>query len=119
MRHPITTSLVAAYAKLAVPQELSTKQEDTEVAIEAAMKVFASLSNEDPLIDNPTSVEHARQEYAALVEYQGNPDVFSAIIGSEQATAAGTTRTASCCLGTMRSRRLRPCHSHNVSVGPP
>ncbi|MHA3980400.1 DUF3604 domain-containing protein [Halovulum sp. GXIMD14794] len=59
---------------------------DPQLAFDTAMEIVASLSDEEPPIDNPKAIKHAWESYAALAERYNEPGVFSAIIGYEYTT---------------------------------
>ena len=59
---------------------------DPQIAFDTAMEIVASLSNDDPPIDNARAIKHAWEEYTALADRYNQPGVFSAIIGYEYTT---------------------------------
>ncbi|MDJ0857846.1 MAG: DUF3604 domain-containing protein [Dinoroseobacter sp.] len=59
---------------------------DAQLAFDTAMEIVASLSGDEPPIDNPKAIKHAWEEYTALADSFNEPGVFSAIIGYEYTT---------------------------------
>jgi hypothetical protein len=59
---------------------------DPQLAFETAMEIVATLSADEPPIDNPKAVKSAWEDYTALAERYNDPGVFSAIIGYEFTT---------------------------------
>ena len=59
---------------------------DPQTAFETAMEIVASLSGDEPPIDNPKAIKHAWEYYTGLADRYNEPGVFSAIIGYEYTT---------------------------------
>ncbi|MGI9364215.1 MAG: DUF3604 domain-containing protein [Rhizobiaceae bacterium] len=59
------------------------KSGDTTTVFNTAMEIVASLSGDEPLIDNPKAIKNAWQNYTALADKYNEPGIFSAIIGFE------------------------------------
>ncbi|MCJ7755307.1 MAG: DUF3604 domain-containing protein [Thermoanaerobaculales bacterium] len=59
---------------------------DQQLAFDTAMEIVASLSDENPPIDNPKAIKHAWEAYTALADQFNEPGIFSAIIGYEYTT---------------------------------
>lgn len=59
---------------------------DPDLAFSTAMEIVASLSDDEPPIDNPKATKHAWEAYLKTAESFNEPGVFSAIIGYEYTT---------------------------------
>ncbi|MDV7144310.1 DUF3604 domain-containing protein [Tropicimonas sp. TH_r6] len=59
---------------------------DPAIAFNTAMEIVASLSENEPPIDNPKATRNAWRAYTALADQYNEPGVFSAIIGWEYTT---------------------------------
>jgi hypothetical protein len=59
---------------------------DPQRAFDTAMEIVASLSDEDPPIDNPKVIKNAWQGYTALADRYNDPGTFTALIGYEYTT---------------------------------
>ncbi len=62
---------------------------DNDVIFNTAMQIVASLSGDEPPIDNPKATKKAWQHYTALADQYNEPGVFSALIGYEWTSEGG------------------------------
>ena len=83
---------------------------DPKLAFDTAMKIVASLSDDDPPIDNPKAIKHAWEEYTALADRFNEPGVFSAIIGYEYTTEGANNLHRNVLFrdGSIRANQTRP-----------
>lgn len=62
---------------------------DNDVVFATAMEIVASLSGNEPPIDNPKAIKDAWQNYTALADQYNEPGVFTALIGYEWTSEGG------------------------------
>ncbi len=62
---------------------------DPDTTFEAAMEIVASLSKEDPPIDNPAAARKAWEAYTELADKYNEPGRFTALIGYEWTAIGG------------------------------
>jgi hypothetical protein len=83
---------------------------DPQLAFDTAMEIVASLSEDDPPIDNPKAIKHAWEDYTALADRYNEPGVFSAIIGYEYTTEGANNLHRNVLFrdGAIRANQTRP-----------
>ncbi|MGV6806147.1 MAG: DUF3604 domain-containing protein [Ruegeria sp.] len=81
-----------------------------QVAFDTAMEIVASLSGDEPPIDNPKAIKHAWEEYTDLADRYNEPGVFSAIIGYEYTTEGANNLHRNVLFrdGRFRANQTRP-----------
>ncbi|MCG7518651.1 DUF3604 domain-containing protein [Ruegeria sp. Ofav3-42] len=62
---------------------------DNDVIFATAMEIVASLSGDEPPIDNPKAVKDAWQDYTSLADQYNEPGIFTALIGYEWTSEGG------------------------------
>lgn len=62
---------------------------DNDVIFATAMEIVASLSGDEPPIDNPKAIKDAWQDYTSLADQYNEPGVFTALIGYEWTSEGG------------------------------
>ncbi len=62
---------------------------DDGLVFDTAMEIVASLSGDEPLIDNPKAIKQAWQSYTELADRYNDPGVFTALIGYEWTSMGG------------------------------
>ncbi|CAD0184632.1 hypothetical protein RUESEDTHA_01514 [Ruegeria sp. THAF57] len=83
---------------------------DPQLAFTTAMEIVASLSDDEPPIDNPKAIKHAWEEYTELADSYNEPGVFSAIIGYEYTTEGANNLHRNVLFrdGQFRANQTRP-----------
>ncbi|MCA0928819.1 DUF3604 domain-containing protein [Ruegeria profundi] len=83
---------------------------DAQQAFDTAMEIVASLSDDEPPIDNPKAIRHAWEDYTALADRYNEPGVFSAIIGYEYTTEGANNLHRNVLFrdGAIRANQTRP-----------
>ncbi|MEM6579138.1 MAG: DUF3604 domain-containing protein, partial [Pseudomonadota bacterium] len=83
---------------------------NTELAFSTAMEIVASLSDDEPPIDNPKAIKHAWEAYTELADAFNEPGVFSAIIGYEYTTEGANNLHRNVLFrdGRLRANQTRP-----------
>ncbi|MFC3614895.1 DUF3604 domain-containing protein [Lutimaribacter marinistellae] len=83
---------------------------DPQLAFDTAMEIVASLSDDEPPIDNPRAIKHAWEAYTALADRYNEPGIFSAIIGYEYTTEGANNLHRNVLFrdGSIRANQTRP-----------
>ncbi|MEO9575720.1 MAG: DUF3604 domain-containing protein [Tateyamaria sp.] len=83
---------------------------DPQLAFTTAMEIVASLSNDEPPINNPKAIKHAWEEYTKTADRFNEPGVFSAIIGYEYTTEGANNLHRNVLFrdGQIRANQTRP-----------
>lgn len=83
---------------------------DPQRGFTSAMEIVASLSDNEPPIDNPKAIKHAWEDYIALADRFNEPGVFSAIIGYEYTTEGANNLHRNVLFrdGAVRASQTRP-----------
>ncbi|CUH42595.1 DUF3604 domain-containing protein [Ruegeria atlantica] len=83
---------------------------DPQLAFNTAMEIVASLSGDEPPIDNPKAIKHAWENYLKTAEQFNEPGVFTAIIGYEYTTEGANNLHRNVLFrdGPLRASQTRP-----------
>ncbi|MFD0978249.1 DUF3604 domain-containing protein [Tropicimonas aquimaris] len=83
---------------------------NAQQAFDTAMEIVASLSDDEPPIDNPKAIRHAWEDYTALADRYNEPGIFSAIIGYEYTTEGANNLHRNVLFrdGPVRANQTRP-----------
>ena len=83
---------------------------DPQLAFSTAMEIVASLSGDEPPIDNPKAIKHAWENYLKTAEQFNEPGVFTSIIGYEYTTEGANNLHRNVLFrdGPLRASQTRP-----------